>query len=109
MMTTAAKQRKLIPAAPGPLIEKAHDLIAQVLTASPGQQREIIEAFRDALDQALDDLAERLRPKGEAKLDAQGQPAIVGAIPARYLRLQFDDRSKGPCTCRAYLQEVLKI
>jgi hypothetical protein len=30
------------------------------------------------------------------------------AIPAGWLKMQYDDRSKGPCICRAYLQEVIK-
>jgi hypothetical protein len=100
-------KRKLIPAAPGPLIEKAYELIEQMLSAPPGQQREIIEAFRDALDHELDNLAERTRPKGEMKTDAIGNQSVVGSIPAGYLRIQFDDRSKGPCACRAYLREAL--
>jgi hypothetical protein len=106
-MKVSTARKKLIPAAPGPLVEKAHELIAEVLTASSGQQREIIEAWRDALDQALDDLAERIRPKGEMKTDSVGNLAVVGSVPAGYLRIQFDDRSKGSCACRAYLKEAL--
>jgi hypothetical protein len=107
-MKVSTARKKLIPAAPGPLIEKAYDLIAEMLTAPPGQQREIIEAFRDALEDALDNLAERTRPKGEMKTDSVGNQAVVGSVPGGYLRIQFDDRSKGPCACRAYLREALK-
>jgi hypothetical protein len=104
-MTAAAKQRHpVIPT----LCERFTVLLEELPEAPAEEQRAILTLWQDMLNARLDALAERVRPKGEVKIDALGQSAIVGSVPAGYLRVQFDDRSRGPCACRAYEQEALK-
>jgi hypothetical protein len=94
-MSTAAK-RKPTPVSIPTLAERTRALAEEILSAPADQRQEAIEAFQGAIDQALDELAERVRPKGP------------NGIPVGYIRMQFADRSKGPCACKAYLKEALK-
>ena len=103
-MTAAAKQRHpIIPT----LRERATVLLEELLEAPSEEQREILTGWRDMLDAALLDLAEKLRPKGETKADAQGQPAIVGSIPAGWIKMQLHQKGYGDCPCKA-MAEALK-
>jgi hypothetical protein len=102
MKTAVAKKRDIVPS----LKERASALMEELLNAPASERREVLTAWRDALDQALDNLAEEFRPKGEAKLDALGQPAIVGGIPRGFVRTQLDSKGYGNCHCRAYCEAV---
>lgn len=62
--------------------------------ATDEERREILTGWRDMLDAALDDLAEKLRPKGES------------GIPAPWIKMQLHARGHGDCPCRAYAEAV---
>jgi hypothetical protein len=103
-MTAAVKQRHpIIPT----LRERATVLLEELLEAPAEEQRAILTGWRDMLEAALDDLAERIRPRGEIKNDAQGQSAIVGGIPAGWIKMQLHARGHGDCPCKA-MAEALK-
>jgi hypothetical protein len=101
---TAAKQKH--PIAIPTLRERATVLLEEILEAPAEDQREILTGWRDMLDAALLDLAEKLRPKGEIKIDAQGQSAIIGSVPAGYIKMQLHHRGHGDCPCRAMVEAL---
>jgi hypothetical protein len=103
-MTVAAKQRH--PITIPTLRERATALLEELLEAPTEEQREILTGWRDMLDAALDDLAEARRPKGETRLDATGQVAVVGSIPVGWTKMQFHARGHGDCPCRAMVEAL---
>jgi hypothetical protein len=60
--------------------------------ANADDLRDMIEAINTKTDEALDKLAEELRPKGEG-----------GAVPVDWMRQNLESRSFGPCACRSYV------
>jgi hypothetical protein len=90
-MKTATK-RKLDPIPT--LAERATALLEELLEASASERREILKWWREALDCAIGDLAEELRPKGE-----QG-------VPVNWIKMQIHARGHGECPCRAYAEAV---
>jgi hypothetical protein len=84
--------------------------IEMTATASLKQKvtlEERVIALMDELDAALDELAEQKRPKGRLSSDTpDGLPAIVGALPAGSMRVEFDLRARkqfpGECLCKSY-------
>jgi hypothetical protein len=108
-MKSAAKRKpkpELMSANSPSLKQRAEALLVDLLSAPTSEQREVLTLWRDALDKALDDIAQGLAPKGKLTTDAMGQPAIVGAIPSGWIRNQIDIRG-GHCHCRS-LVEALK-
>jgi hypothetical protein len=89
------------------LAERATVLLEEILEAPAEEQRQILTGWRDMLDAALTDLAEKQRPKGAVTVGATGEPEVVGALPASWIKLQLDARGHGHCPCRA-LAEALK-
>jgi hypothetical protein len=89
MPKTSAKRK---PEPTPSLIEQATTLLEAVLAASAEQQREVLAAWRDGLDDHLDHLAEATRPV---------------SIPQGYVRMQMDAKGWGNCYCQA-LREALK-
>jgi hypothetical protein len=104
-MKAAAK--KLSPPPIPTLAERATALLEELLEAPAAGRREILTWWREALDDALLDLAEELRPKGETKVDAQGQSAVVGSIPVGWIKMQLHQKGYGECPCKA-MAEALK-
>jgi hypothetical protein len=101
---TAAKQKH--PIAIPTLRERATVLLEEILEAPAEEQRAILTGWQNMIDTALLDLAEKLRPKGEIKIDAQGQSAIVGSVPAGYIKMQLHHRGHGDCPCRAMVEAL---
>jgi hypothetical protein len=91
MMKTA---RKPVPSIPT-FAERAMVLFEELLDAPAPERQEILTWWRNALDAELDDLAEKLRPKGES------------GIPAPWIKMQFHARGHGDCPCKA-IAEALK-
>jgi hypothetical protein len=77
------------------LAERAAALLEELLDAPASERREILTWWREALDCAIGDLAEGLRPKGE------------NGIPVNWIKMQLHARGHGECPCRA-LVEALK-
>jgi hypothetical protein len=98
-MTATQRKPVLIPT----LKERAAALVEALLEAPASEQREVLTAWRDALDRALDDLAEQLRPKGELGTLANGEVGNIGSIPVGWIRQQLDIRG-GHCHCRALIE-----
>jgi hypothetical protein len=67
---------------------------------------EILTGWRDMLDAALDDLAEKLRPKGAITVGATSEREVVGGIPVGWSKMQFHARGHGDCPCRAYAEAI---
>jgi hypothetical protein len=105
-MTSAAKRKPAPPIIPS-LAERAQCLFEDMMDSPPHERRELLTWWRESLDDALDHLAEELRPKGEIKVDATGQDAIVGSIPVGWTKMQLHARGHGDCPCRA-MAEALK-
>jgi hypothetical protein len=91
---SAAAKRKPTPSIPT-LAERASVLLEELLEAPAAKRREILTWWRTALDEALLDLAEDLRPKGEH------------GIPVNWIKMQLHARGHGECPCRA-MAEALK-
>jgi hypothetical protein len=88
------------------LIERATVLLEELLEAPASEQREVLTLWRDKLDAALDHIAEAIRPRGETKVDALGQSAVVGSIPVGFIRTQLDSKGYGNCHCRSMIEAV---
>src|SRR5437879_1367706 len=102
-MKTAAIRKPSIPT----LRERATALLEEMLEAPAEEQREILTGWRDMLDAALLDLAEKLRPKGTSTVGATGDREVVGGIPATWIKMQLNARGHGDCPCKA-MAEALK-
>jgi hypothetical protein len=89
------------------LAERARVLLEELLEAPTEEQREVLMAWREALDCAISDLAENLRPKGHVGIGAAGETAVVGSIPVGFVKMQLMARGFGECPCHA-LAEILK-
>jgi hypothetical protein len=98
-------KRNPAPSIPS-LAERAMVLFEELLEAPAAERREILTWWRNALDGELDDLAEKLRPKGAVTLGATGQPEVVGGIPVGWIKMQLDARGHGNCPCRAMIEAV---
>jgi hypothetical protein len=90
---TAAK-RKPAPIIPT-LAERMMALHEELLEAPDHERRELLMWWRSAMDDALGDLAEERRPKGET------------GIPVGWIKMQFHHKGHGDCPCKA-MAEALK-
>ena len=74
--------------------ERGEALLAEIADLSLHDRidalRPLVAALQPLLDRTLDELAEEQRPKGKLTTDAQGQPAIIGAIVASSVRQAMD-------------------
>jgi hypothetical protein len=91
---TATAKRKPSVSIPT-LAERATVLLEELLEAPASERREILTWWREALDCAIGDLAEALRPKGE------------NGIPVNWIKMQLRARGHGECPCQA-LAEALR-
>ena len=89
-MTAKRKPSVSIPT----LAERASALLEELLEAPARERRDVLTWWCDALDSALDDLAEERRPKGEH------------GIPAPWIKLQLHARGYGNCACRAHAEAL---
>jgi hypothetical protein len=100
------KQKVIIPS----LKEHMIALMEELVSAPVEEQIEVLTAINQMLDNALDVLAEEKRPKGKLTTDAVGRPAIVGALPAGSVRVEFDLQARkqfpGECLCKSYLAAI---
>jgi hypothetical protein len=76
------------------LAERATALLEELLEAPASERREILKFWREALDCAIGDLAEDLRPKGEH------------GIPVNWIKMQIHARGHGECPCRAMVEAL---
>jgi hypothetical protein len=85
-----------VKASPAPTFEERFAALVEELFDIPAEEQvKALKALDEALDHAVDLIAEERRPKGALALDALGQPAIVGAIPAKAIRQDLDARGRG--------------
>ena len=94
---TATKRKPSIPT----LAERATALLEELLEAPAYERREILTSWREALDSAIGDLAEALRPKGHVGTGAVGETAVIGSIPVGFVKMQLMTRGYGECPCRS--------
>ena len=90
-MKTATKRK---PDPVPTLAERATALLEELLEARASARRDILTWWRDALNLAIGDLAEDLRPKGEH------------GVPVNWIKMQIHARGHGECPCRAYAEAV---
>jgi hypothetical protein len=101
-MKTARKPAPSIPT----LAERSHVLLEELLEAPASERREILRWWREALDDALLGLAEKLRPRGTITEGATGEREVVGSVPVGWVKLQMDARGHGDCPCRAMIEAM---
>jgi hypothetical protein len=89
-MTATKRKHDPIPS----LAERASALMEELLEAPASERREILKFWREALDCAIGDLAEDLRPKGEH------------GIPVNWIKMQMHARGHGECPCRAMVEAL---
>jgi hypothetical protein len=85
------KPRVVIPT----LAERGEALLAEIADLPLHERIDALRPFAAAvkplLDRTLDEMAEERRPKGKLTTDTpDGQPAIVGSIPAEFIRRTMD-------------------
>jgi hypothetical protein len=99
---SATKRKPSIPT----LAERASALLEEFLEAPAEEQREILMAWRGALDSAIGDLAEVLRPKGHVGIGTAGEAEVIGSIPVGFIKMQLMARGHGECPCRSYAEAI---
>ena len=82
-------------------------MLEELLEADAETQRDVLTGWRDMLDAALTDLAEKLRPKGAITVGATGEREVVGGVPVGWIKMQLLARGHGDCPCKA-MAEALK-
>jgi hypothetical protein len=102
MMKTLRKPAPPIPS----LRERATALLEELLEADAETQRDVLTGWRDMLDAALTDLAEKLRPRGAITVGATGEREVVGSVPVGWIKMQLDARGHGNCPCRAMIEAM---
>jgi hypothetical protein len=103
--TDAERIRNSVAELTPTLAERASALLEEILAAPADEQREALTVWRERLDARLDRLAEERRPKGKEALDAVGRPAIIGALPASFIRAQMDIKGNH-CRCLSYVEAL---
>jgi hypothetical protein len=93
---TAVRKLKPKPVNIVSLEKRARALIEDLLDAPVEEQIATLEAIDQMLGAELDGLAEQKRHHGKLTTDTpDGQPAIAGAIPAGWMRNQWDIQGSG--------------
>jgi hypothetical protein len=90
---SASAKKKSTPSITIPTLTERVRAIAEELVSAPAAERhQALTVFREVVDAALSECAERLRPKGES------------GIPAPWIRMQLDAKGHGNCLCRSLLE-----
>jgi hypothetical protein len=93
---TAVRKLKPKPVNIVSLEKRARALIEDLLDAPVEEQIATLEAVDQMLGAKLDVLAEQKRSKGELKENTRGELVMgVGAIPASWVRRQWDIQGRG--------------
>jgi hypothetical protein len=88
-MTTAKRKPPIsVPSLRERITAALEELIED---ASPAEQREILTGWRDVLDAALEERAEKIRSP---------------SIPGPWIKMQMDARGHGNCPCRALIEAM---